>query len=106
MVARIQAPASARRGEVITVRILIGHPMESGFRRDDTGHKIPYDVIETLSCRYLGDEVFGATMSSGIAANPLLQFHLVARASGSLDFSWRDTAGQAGSASHALTVSD
>jgi sulfur-oxidizing protein SoxZ len=90
MVARIQLPASAARGEVIDVRIAIQHPMETGFRQDEQGRTIPRNCINALTCRYNGAEVFRADLSSGISANPYLQFYAVAAASGDFVFSWID----------------
>lgn len=96
-VARIQIPASVKRGEVITVRFAVQHPMETGFRYDNMGRPITKNVINTLVCRYSGTEVFRAELGSGIAANPYLQFHLRAEASGELVFDWVDDAGERGS---------
>ncbi len=106
MIARIQVPDTARRGQVIAVRIAIQHPMESGFRPDLFGKRIPKNVINNLICRYNGVEVFRAEMGSGIAANPLLQFYTIARDSGELVFEWVDDAGQRGSARAPMTVTD
>ncbi len=96
-VARIQIPASVKRGEVITVRFAVQHPMETGFRYDNMGRPITKNVINTLVCRYGGTEVFRAELGSGISANPYLQFHLRAEASGELVFDWIDDAGERGS---------
>ena len=68
--ARIQVPKEAKRGELVTVRVAIQHPMETGFRYDNMGKPIPKNVINTLVCRYNGAEVFRAEMGSGISANP------------------------------------
>ena len=95
--ARIQVPAETKRGEVMTVRVAVQHPMETGFRYDNMGRPIPKNVINTLVCRYNGAEVFRAEMGSGIAANPYLQFHVRAQASGELVFDWVDDAGERGS---------
>ena len=103
-IARIQAPASARRGEVIEVRIAVQHPMETGFRFDLGGRAIPRNVINQLVCRYAGAEVFRAEMGSGVAANPYVVFHTVARESGELAFEWVDDRGERGAQSVALTV--
>lgn len=106
MVARVQLPPSARRGEVIEVRIAIQHKMETGFRFDNRGKPIPKNVVNELVCRYNGVEVFRAEMGSGIAANPYLQFHLVADASGELNFEWVDDAGVRESAQARIEVVD
>jgi len=97
MTARIQVPREVQRGAVFEVRIAIQHPMETGFRYDLMGKPIPKNVINTLVCRYGGAEAFRAELGSGIAANPYLQFYTVAEASGDLEFSWVDDAGERGS---------
>jgi sulfur-oxidizing protein SoxZ len=104
MTARIQLPAQAKRGEVIEVRILIQHAMETGFRFDDVGKPIPRNVINALSCRYNEIEVFRADMSSGIAANPYIQFFTVAEVSGDFVFSWIDDEGVRGTERQRLNV--
>lgn len=101
---RLRVPPKARRGEQLDVRILIQHANETGFRRDDAGQAVPYNVIEELVCRYLGEEAVRFRMSSGIAANPLLQFFLVADRSGEIELEWRDTAGETGRAAATLAV--
>lgn len=104
MVARVQLPKAAKRGEAIEVRIAIQHPMETGFRYDHGGKAVPKNVINTLVARYNGKEIFRAEMGSGIAANPYLQFFTVAQASGEIEFSWVDDAGVRGSERALITV--
>jgi sulfur-oxidizing protein SoxZ len=104
MVARIQIPKEAKRGELIAVRIAIQHPMETGFRYDLSGRPIPKNVVNTLTCTYDGVEVFRAEMGSGISANPYLQFYTRATASGDLVFEWVDDAGVRGTDKAAITV--
>ena len=101
---RIQAPASARRGETIQVRVLVQHPMETGFRRDMQGREIARNVIESLACRIAGREVFRAELGTGVAANPYLAFHAVAEASGEIEVEWRDDRGETGRATATLLV--
>ena len=95
-IARIQVPGEAKAGEVMTVRVAVQHPMETGFRYDNMGKSIPKNVINTLVCRYNGVEVFRAELGSGIAANPYLQFFVRAQTSGKLAFEWVDDAGERG----------
>jgi len=103
-IARVQLPASAKRGEIIAVRIAIQHPMETGFRYDNMGKAIPKNVINSLRVRYNGTEIFRAEMGSGIAANPYLQFYAVAEASGEFNFEWVDDSGERGMERAALSV--
>jgi sulfur-oxidizing protein SoxZ len=105
MVALVQMPKQAKRGEVIEVRIAIQHPMETGFRFDLGGRAIPKNVINNLSVRYNGAEVFRAELGSGIAANPYLQFCTVAEASGEFVFEWMDDGGQRGAERAIITIS-
>lgn len=102
--ARISLPPKVPRGEPFEVRIQIRHAMETGYRTDDVGKSVPRNVIRTFTCRYNGEPVFVAQMSSGIAANPYLRFFVTARASGELTFDWIDDAGVRGSDRAAVTV--
>ncbi len=103
-VARILVPPTAKRGELVELRIAIQHPMETGFRMDNNGKVIPKNTVHTLLCRYNGSEVFRAEMGSGIAANPYLQFYIIAQDSGNIEFSWVDDRGEKGAASSPITV--
>jgi sulfur-oxidizing protein SoxZ len=96
MDARIVVPAKIVRDEVFEVRLSIRHPMETGYRTDDAGKAIPRNVVRDVTCRYNGDLVFAARLSSGIAANPYLRFFVTARGSGELVFEWVDDAGVRG----------
>jgi sulfur-oxidizing protein SoxZ len=104
MVARVQMPKQAKRGEVIDVRISIKHPMETGFRFDFMGKSIPKNVINRFVARYNGAEIFRAELGSGIAANPYLQFFTVAEASGEMVFEWVDDNGNRGEERAAISV--
>ena len=84
----INAPSTARRGEVIEIRATIGHPMETGFRPGDDGKILPRNLIKRFSCRYNGELVFSAELFSAVAANPYLAFHTVAQESGTLALTW------------------
>jgi sulfur-oxidizing protein SoxZ len=101
---RIHLPREARRGEPVEVRILIEHPMETGFRRGPGGERVPRNAIHSLACRYNGAEVFRATLSTGIAANPVLRFFFRAAESGEVEFWWLDDEDVEGRAKARLVV--
>lgn len=84
----INLPKSARRGEVIEIRATIAHPMETGYRPDSQGRRLPRDIIRHFSCRYDGETVFTAELHPAISANPYLAFHTVATHSGTLELRW------------------
>ncbi|QJR16022.1 thiosulfate oxidation carrier complex protein SoxZ [Usitatibacter palustris] len=101
---RIQLPPSVKKGEIFQVRVLVQHPMETGFRRDEQGRAVPVNVVDQLVCRYAGREIFRAELGTGMSANPYLAFHAVAQASGEIEVEYRDDRGERGSAKAMLTV--
>jgi sulfur-oxidizing protein SoxZ len=102
--ALINMPASARRGEVIEIRTLIAHPMETGFRPGADGKVLPRNIIRRFTCRYNGEPVFSAEIFPAIAANPYLAFHTVATDSGTLSFTWEGDNGFVQTETMAITV--
>ncbi len=82
--ALITVPASARRDEVMDIRILVQHPMETGYRTSSEGQRLARDIIRRVECRFEGMLVFAADLHPAIAANPYLAFPLVATTSGTL----------------------
>lgn len=87
--ALVQLPKSVRRGEVFEVRTLLGHPMETGYRRDSDGRMLARDIVRTLEVRLAGERVFAADLHPAIAANPYFAFSLVAQQGGPLEIRWR-----------------
>jgi sulfur-oxidizing protein SoxZ len=104
MTARIQVQREARRGDPIEVRIVVQHPMETGFRYDSLGRQTPRNVIHRFECRYRGVEVFRASMGAGIAANPYLRFFVRAEQSGDIECRWVDQENASGYVSAWVTV--
>ena len=76
--ALIHMPASAKRGEIIEIRALIGHAMETGYRVGADGKVLARDIIRTFACNYNGEQVFGAELHQAISANPYIAFFTVA----------------------------
>ena len=91
--ARVSMPASARRGEIVTIKTLIQHDMETGYRRDADGRIIPRDIIVTFVATYAGEEIFRADTFPGISANPFVAFTTLATETADLVFTWTDLAG-------------
>lgn len=90
----IKVPPAAAPGEVITIKVLIRHRMESGHRRDRVGAPIPRNIIHSFVAHYDGEDVFTMELFPGIAANPYLEFKTVATRSGELICRWSDDAGE------------
>lgn len=92
--ARISVPSSAHHNEIVPVKTLISHPMETGFRRNSIGQVIPRNILTRFECRYNGATVFKATLHPAVAANPFIAFHLRAKDSGQIEFIWTDQHGE------------
>jgi sulfur-oxidizing protein SoxZ len=100
----VNVPAEAKRGEVLEIRTLAEHPMETGFRRTQLGELIARDIIRSLVCTYNGVEVFRAELHPAIAVNPLIAFTTVATETGTLEFRWSGDNGYSASHSAAIKV--
>ena len=86
--ALINVPAKAKRGEIIEIKTLIQHEMETGFRVGTNGQVIPRDIITDFICKYNGEEIFRADLHPAISANPFFTFFTVATESGTISFEW------------------
>lgn len=100
----INVPPKAKRGQVVEVKTLISHVMETGYRRDATGAPIPRDILDLFVCTYNGVEIFRADLHQAIAANPFITFFTVATESGTLEFKWTGDNGAAESATAKIAV--
>ncbi len=100
----ITVPRTAKVGEIIEVKALVQHPMETGYRRSSDGDMLPRDLIRKFTCRFVGglsttntsdagEVVFTATFHAAIAANPYLSFNFRAISSGTLVFMWEGDKG-------------
>jgi len=100
----VNVPPKARRGEVVQVKTLVAHPMETGYRHDAAGNAIPRDIVRELRCTYNGVEVFRARLHPAIAANPYIAFTTVANETGTLAFEWIGDNGFVATASARIEV--
>jgi sulfur-oxidizing protein SoxZ len=91
--ARVRVPERAQRGDVIEIRAMIEHPMESGFRLNNVGKPIPRHIVESFTCSYDGREVFRVKLHPAVSTNPYFVFHTIATQSGELVFTWTDDLG-------------
>ena len=60
---RLKLPKEAKKGEVIEIKTLLPHIMESGQRKDKDGKTIPRKIINKFACEFNGKPVFSATSS-------------------------------------------
>ena len=87
--ALINVPKTAKVGDVIEIKTLVSHPMETGYRVGLGGEMIPRNIIETFTCAFNGEEIYRAEFSPAIAANPFLTFFTQVTDSGTFIFTWK-----------------
>lgn len=90
---RVKVPKSAKAGEVITIKTLISHEMESGQRKDKDGKPIPRKIINSFSCEFNGEPVFSCDLDPAISANPYFEFTAKVPETGTFKFTWVDDDG-------------
>ena len=104
VLSRLSFAGEVRPGRTIEARWLCNHPMETGFRPDESGKILPRNIIKKFSCRYNGELVFSAEMFSAVSANPYLAFHTLATESGTLALTWEGDNGFSQTENITLTV--
>ena len=90
---RVKVPKSAKAGEVIVIKTLISHEMESGQRKDKDGNPIPRKIINKFTCEFNGQPVFACDIDPAISANPYFEFSAKVAESGTFAFTWVDDDG-------------
>lgn len=101
---RLRVPASAKKGEVIEIKTLITHPMETGQRKDADGKTVPRLIVNSMVVTYNGKPVFNAKLEPAVSANPYLAFFLKVEEPGTLKFTWTDDNKQSWSAESKIEV--
>ncbi|MDB5510219.1 MAG: thiosulfate oxidation carrier complex protein SoxZ [Hyphomicrobiales bacterium] len=101
---RVRVPAKATKGEMIEVKTLISHEMESGQRKDSAGKTIPRKIINKFTAAFNGKTVFEADWFAAISANPYQAFFFKAQESGEFTFTWKDDDGSEYTAKAKLAV--
>lgn len=95
----------AKVGDLVEVRTVINHVMETGQRRLTSGEIVPRKIINRLTCTVAGATVFTALLEPGLSANPFIQFKFRATTSGPVVLTWTDDDGATVVHEDAITVS-
>ena len=102
---RVKVPKSAKVGDVIEIKTLISHKMETGNRKNKkTGKMIPRLIINSFVATFNGKQVFKSDMHPSISANPYMAFFLKVPGAGEMEFTWTDDSGKTWSAKKKLAV--
>ena len=90
---RIRLPDSARVGEVIEIKTLVAHAMETGIRKNADGSSIPRLLLHSFEAKFGGREVFKASLHTGTTANPFISFFMKVSGPGEFEFVWIEDGG-------------
>ena len=101
---RVRMPTTAKAGEVIEVKTLISHEMETGQRRDASGKPVPRKIIKKFVATFNGKEIFSADWHPAVSANPYQAFFVKVPETGTFEFSWLDDDGAIYKSTHQVTV--
>lgn len=101
---RVKVPKKAAKGEVIAIKTLISHPMESGQRKDKAGNLVPRQIINKFTCEFNGQVVFTCEMDPAVSANPYLEFNVRVDEPGTFKFTWVDDDGSIYEAENSIAV--
>tara|TARA_B100000315_G_scaffold260564_2_gene322975 strand:+ start:2830 stop:3153 length:324 start_codon:yes stop_codon:yes gene_type:complete len=90
---RIKLPKSVNKGQVVQIKTLIPHKMETGQRKNKKGGKIPRFIINKVEAVFNGKPVVTADLHPAISANPYFAFYARIDESGTFKFVWTDDKG-------------
>ncbi len=103
---RVKVPKKAAAGDVIVIKTLINHKMESGQRKDKkTGEPIPRKIINNFVAKFNGETVFEVGVEPAVSANPYFQFSVKVMESGEFTFTWTDDDGTVYDTAKSIEVS-
>ena len=101
---RVKVPKQAAAGDVITIKTLISHKMESGQRKDKDGNVIPRSIINRFTCEFNGEMVIDVTLEPAISTNPFFEFEAKVPETGEFKFTWYDDDGDVYETAKTITV--
>ena len=84
----------AKKGDIVEVKALVSHIMETGQRKDAQGQTIPRKILNKFTCTVAGKQVFQADFEPAVSANPYIQFKFKAEESGPVVLTWVDDSGE------------
>ena len=102
---RVRVPKTASKDEVITIKTLISHPMESGQRKDKDGNVIPRSIINRFTAEFNGQLVLDTTLEPAISTNPYFEFDAKVPETVEFKFTWYDEDGSVYEDAHKVEVS-
>ena len=102
---RVKVPKKAAKGDIVEIKTLVGHPMETGRRKAKDGKVIPQNILTAFIVKFNGKDVFTADIRTGVSANPLFAFKYKAEESGEFEFTWKEDTGDTATKKKKMEVS-
>jgi len=87
---RIRANAN---GDIVEVKVLIRHDMETGQRKDSAGNAIPPHFIQTLVAKSNDKVVLDSQMGTAVSKDPFLSFKFKGAKGDKVTITWVDNKG-------------
>lgn len=82
-------------GDIVEVKVLMSHPMETGLRKDADGTLVPTHYINTVKASCNGKDVLTADWGPAVSKNPFLAFRFKGAAKGDkVSITWSDSEGE------------
>ena len=101
---RVRVPRKAKKGDVIEIKTLISHKMESGRRKGKDGKLVPREIINKFEVPFNGKPVMTADWFPSISATPYMSFFAKVDESGEFAFKWTDDDGSVYEKKSKITV--
>lgn len=93
-----------KKGDVVSVKAMVMHPMETGMRKMADGALIPRNIVTSFTCTLNGKPVMTWRPDTAVSVNPYLEFKFRALESGDLRMVWADEQGSQIEAIETITV--
>jgi sulfur-oxidizing protein SoxZ len=82
------------KGDVTEIRVLMGHAMETGQRKDAAGATVPAHFIQTMTVDVGGKRVVDGQIGTSVSRNPVFGFKMKgAKVGDKVVVSWVDNKG-------------
>lgn len=82
---------AVRRDGIVEIKLMIRHPMESGFRKDENGKRLAAHFIETLVVRCKDKVILDAYLGIAVSENPYITFNFKGAEKGdAIEVTWLD----------------
>lgn len=94
---------ASKQGDIVDVKALVRHPMNSGFVKGSNGKLVPAHFIETLVFEHNGKKVFVADYGRAVSKDPYIEFKFKGGKKGDkIKAKWIDNKGKSDEATYKI----